>query len=91
MISLLATLCLQRSILKTLSGKRYNAIYALNELFVEFETLYSVKPKLNLLAAVFNETESKYRAVKKQIEIIADRLVEEGVTSEDERITENLN
>ena len=61
--------------LKTLSGKRDNAIYVLNELFVEFETLYSVKPELNLLAAVFIEIESKYRAVKKQMEIIADRLV----------------
>ena len=38
--------------LKTLSEKRDNAIYALNELFVEFETLYSVKPEVNLLAAV---------------------------------------
>ena len=54
--------------LKPLSGRRDNAIYALNELFVEFETLYSVKPELNLLAAVFNVIESKYRAVKKQIE-----------------------
>ena len=50
-----------------------------------------MKPKLNLLAAVFNEIESKYKAVKKQMEIIADRLVEEGVTSEDKRITEKLN
>ena len=41
--------------LKPLSRKRDNAIYALNELFVEYETLYSVKPELNLLAAVFNE------------------------------------
>ena len=38
--------------LKTLAEKRENAKYALNELFVEFETLYSVKPELNLLAAV---------------------------------------
>ena len=53
--------------LKSLSGKRDNAIYALNELFVEFKTLYSVKPELNLSAAVFNEIESKYRAAKKQI------------------------
>ena len=75
--------------LKTLSGKRNNATHALNELFVEFETLYSMKPELHLLAAVFNEIESKYRVIKKQIEIIADRLVEEGVTSEEERITEN--
>ena len=53
--------------LKAPSGKRENAIYVLNELFVEFETLYSVKPGLNLLAAVFNEIESKCRAVKKQM------------------------
>ena len=50
-----------------------------------------MKPELNLLAAVFIEIESKYRAVKKQMEIIADKLVEKGVTPEDKRITENLN
>jgi len=49
-----------------------------------------VKPELNLLAAIFNEIESKYRAIKKQIEAIADRFVEDGVTSDDERIAENL-
>jgi len=75
---------------KTLSGERDNAIHALSELFDEFEALYSVKPELNLLAAIFNEIESKYRAIKKQIEAIADRFVEDGVTSEDERIAENL-
>ena len=45
------------------SGKRDNAIYALNEFFVEFEMLYFVKPELNVLAAVFNDIESKYRAL----------------------------
>ena len=49
-----------------------------------------MKPELNLLAVIFNEIESKYRAIKKQIEAIADRFVEEGVTSEDEKITENM-
>ena len=74
----------------TLSGKRDNAIHALNELLDEFEALNFVKPELNLLAAIFNEIEWKYRAIKKQIEAIADRFVEDGVTSEDERIAENL-
>ena len=50
-----------------------------------------MKPELNLLAAVFNEIESRYRAVKKQLEIIADASMEEGVKSEDKTITENLN
>ena len=76
--------------LKTLFGKRDNAIHSLKELFDEFEAIYSVKPDLTLLQATFNEIESKYRAVKKQIETIADRLVEENITSEDERVTENI-
>lgn len=75
---------------KTLVGKRDNAMHALKELFDEFEAIYSVQPELKLLATIFNEIESKYRAIRKQIEVIADRLVEENVTSEDERITENL-
>lgn len=45
---------------------------------------------MNLLAAIFNEVDSKYRAIKKQIEAIADRFVEDGVTLEDDRIAENL-
>ena len=49
-----------------------------------------MKPELNLLAAVFNEIESKYRTVKKQLEITADTSIEEGVKSEDKTITENL-
>ena len=50
-----------------------------------------MKPELNLLAAVFNEIEWKYRAVKKQLEIIADTSIEESIKSEDKTITENLN
>ena len=51
---------------KTLSGKRDNAIHALNELFDEFEALYSVKPELNLLATIFNEIESKRKIIFSQ-------------------------
>lgn len=76
--------------IKILSGKRDNAKHALYELFNEFEALYSVKPELNLLSTVFKEIETKYRGIKKQIEVIADRFVEEEVTSEDERVTNNL-
>ena len=61
-----------------------------NEFFIELTTLYSVKAELNLFVAVFNEIESKYRAVKKQLEIIADTSIEEGAKSEDKTITENL-
>ena len=75
---------------KVLAGKRDNAKHALFELFEEFEALYSVKPELNLLTTVFKEIESKYRGIKKQIEAIADRFVEEDVTSEDERVANNL-
>ena len=44
------------------SGKRDNAVYTVDEFCVEFEMLYFVKPELNLLAAVFNDIESKYSA-----------------------------
>lgn len=45
----------------TLFEKRENPTYTLKGLFDEFETIYSVKPELKLLAATFNEIESKYR------------------------------
>ena len=70
--------------IKILSGKRDNAKHTHYELFNEFEALYSVKPELNLLSTVFKEIESKDRGIKKQIEVIADRFVEEEITSEDE-------
>lgn len=60
------------------------------KLTAKLTALNAVKPELNLLAVIFNEIESKYRAIKKQIEAIADRFVEDGDTSEDESITENL-
>lgn len=49
-----------------------------------------MKLELNSLAAVFNEIESKYGAVKKQLKITADTSIEEGVKSEHKTITENL-
>ena len=49
-----------------------------------------MKPELYLLSTIFKEIESKYSGIKKQIEAIADRFVEEEVSSEDERVTNNL-
>ena len=74
---------------KTFSGKRDNAIHVLNELFDKFEAQSSVKPEVNLLAAIYNKIESRYRAIK-QIEAIADRFVEDGITLGNDTIAENL-
>ncbi len=41
------------------------------------------------ITLTFNEIESKYRAIRKKIETMAERFVEEDVTSEDERIAKN--
>ena len=49
-----------------------------------------MKPELNLVSTVCKEIESKYRGIKKQIEAIAERFVEEEVSSENERVTNNL-
>ena len=74
---------------KTLTGKMNNAIGILYELMEEFETIFSVKPGLERLEAVFNLVESKYRFVKKQQESILDKLIEEGASSEDELVLTN--
>lgn len=74
---------------KILIGKRDNAIHALKELFEEFEAIFAIKPQLERLESTFNLIESKYRSIKKQQETIADRLVEEGTTGEDESTLAN--
>lgn len=71
-------------------GKRDNAVHSLNEFFGELEAIFSVQLEPTLLEATFSQIESKYRGVKKQLEAIADRLVEDGLTAEDERTVENL-
>ena len=74
---------------KTLVGKMNNAIGILAELMEEFEAIFAVKPELERLETVFNLVESKYRSVKKQQEVILDRLIEEGASSEDELVLTN--
>lgn len=48
-----------------------------------------MKFELNLLVVIFNEIDLKYRVIKKQIEVIVDRFVEDGVILDD-RIVENF-
>ena len=68
--------------IKTLEGKRDNAIRALYDLFEEFEAVFAVQPQPKRLEAVFNQLETKYRSIKKQQEVIANRLVEEDTGPE---------
>ena len=58
---------------------------SLNDLLEEFHVLYQVGPVLSTLENVYKEVESKYRSVKKQQEIIADRLLESA--SEEQQTT----
>ena len=74
---------------KTLVGKMNNAVGILTELMEEFEAIFAVKPGLERLETVFNLVESKYRSVKKQQEVILDKLIEEGASSEDEMVLMN--
>ena len=64
---------------KTLLGKRDNAIHALKELFEEFETVFEIQPQLKRLEQIFTILETKYRSIKEQQELIADKYVEGGV------------
>ena len=75
--------------LKTLIGKRDNAIQAIKELFEEFEEIYSVQPQLERLQSTFNIIEAKYRNIKKQQEIIADKIIEDGVAETDQLLSAN--
>jgi hypothetical protein len=63
---------------KTLLGKRDNAIRALKELFEEFETVFEIQPQLKRLEEIFIILETKYRSIKEQQELIADKYVEGG-------------
>ena len=67
---------------KTLVGKMNNAVGILTELMEEFEAIFTVKLGLERLETVFNLVESKYRSVKKQQEVILNKLIEEGASSE---------
>jgi hypothetical protein len=75
--------------LKTLIGKRDNAIQALTELFEEFGAIYSVQPELERLENIIKTIETKYRNIKKQQEVIADKIVEDGMSEDDELLSAN--
>jgi hypothetical protein len=75
--------------LKTLIGKRDNAIQALTELFEEFGAIYSVQPELERLENIIKTIETKYRYIKKQQEVIADKIVEDGMSEDDELLSAN--
>ena len=75
--------------LKTLIGKRDNAIQSIRELFEEFETVLAVEPNLERLEIIFDLVETKYRQIKKQQEALADRIVEDGQPEADEMLKAN--
>ena len=61
----------------------------LKELFEEFEEIYSVEPQLERLESTFKIIEAKYRNIKKQQELIADKIIEDGVSEVEQLISAN--
>ena len=72
-----------------LIGKRNNAVQVMEELCDEFETIFQVQPQLDTLKLTFDHVQSKYRSIQKQTEAIADKLVEDKASPEDERVSSN--
>ena len=68
--------------LKTLIGKRDNAIQSIKELFEEFEEVFSIEPQLERMESTFKIIEAKYRNITKQQELIADKIAEDGGSEE---------
>jgi hypothetical protein len=62
---------------------------SLYELFEEFQVVISQKPALELIEKVYKEIESKYRAFKKQIEVIADKIIDNQIQSDDPLVISN--
>ena len=71
--------------INTLLAKRDVAIKSLYELFEEFQVVYGIEPELETLEKVYKEIEMKFRTVKKQLEVISDKITENGI-SEDETV-----
>ena len=72
-----------------LVGKRDNALRSLNELFEEFELVIGAEPDLNTVKNIYTQIEPRYRAIKKQLEVIADKGLETGIDSDDKLLMEN--
>ena len=56
--------------INTLLAKRDVAIKSLYELFEEFQVVYGIEPELETFEKVYKEIETKFRTVKKQLEVI---------------------
>jgi hypothetical protein len=65
--------------LNTLAAKRDNSVRSLYDLFEEFHMVINVKPALGLIEKVYKELEAKYRAFKKQIEVIEDKIIDNQI------------
>ena len=68
---------------------RDNAVLTLKELFEEFEEIYSNEPQLERLESTFKIIEAKYRNIKQQQELIADKIIEDGVSEAEQLISAN--
>ena len=58
--------------INTFLAKRDVEIKSLYELFEEFQVVYGIEPELETLEKVYKEIETKFRTVKKQLEVIFD-------------------
>ena len=77
--------------ISTLIGKRDNALNLLNELFEEFQLVVEFEPeaRTELIKDIFDQIEPKYRSIRQQIELIADKGIENGLKSEDPTMARN--
>lgn len=73
----------------TLIGKKNVAVDSLYELFEEFDAVFDVEPEMDTLEPIYKQVEAKYRNVKKQQETIADKIVESGLSQEEDIALEN--
>ena len=62
--------------ISTLIAKRDIAARSLYDLFEEFQALIEVQPDFSSLQNVYTQIDTKYRALKKQIEVIREKIVE---------------
>ena len=51
--------------------------------------VFSIEPQLERLESTFKIIEAKYRNIKKQQEVIADKIVEDGGSEEDQLLSDN--
>jgi vesicle coat complex subunit len=51
--------------------------------------VFSIEPHLERLESTFKIIEAKYRNIKKQQEVIADKIVEDGGSEEDQLLSDN--